>query len=180
MQTNRPRCLLLAALVGPALLAAGCNAVTPFGTFKTYGTNQPTYVVGHAAQTFAVPASREVVAQTREAMDDLGIHSVVQRLEDPAIVLVGKTANGRTATVTVRPDGASTHVSARFGTLGDEALSRAFLARVGTRIGADTGAPQADALKKPPATNRLGAGEPSAGASYSGRSEDGTRQTLLP
>jgi hypothetical protein len=179
MQTNRLRCLL-AVIVGPALLAAGCNAVTPFGTFKTYGTNQPTYMAGHAAQTFAVPATREVVSQTREAMDDVGIHSVVQRQEDSAIVFVGKTSNGRTANVTVRAEGASTRVSARFGTLGDEALSRAFLARVGTRIAADPGVPpQADAPKKS-ATDRLGAGEPSAGTSFPRRFEDGTRQTLMP
>jgi hypothetical protein len=179
MKTNRfpPH---LAAIVGLLLLAAGCNAVTPFGTFKTYGTNQPTYVAGHAAQAFAVPATREVVAQTREAMDDVGIHSVVQRQEDTAIILTGKTANGRTATVTVRAEGASTRVSARFGALGDEALSRAFLARVGTRIGSDPGGPpDADASKRS-ATDRFGAGETQTGSSFSRRFEDGARQTLMP
>ena len=58
------------------------------------------------------------------------------RREGIKTILEAKTVNGRKrAHVEIRPEKGDTRVIARFGPLGDEALSRAFLDRMASRLG---------------------------------------------
>jgi len=180
MRPTRPRPLRL-ALAGLALAAGGCNAVTPFGTFKTYESKGPSYMVGRGSQSY--PTTEETLEQVREAMDDVGIHSIARRAEDRSTIFEGTTASGRRAVVTARAEGATTQVIARFGTLGDEALSLAFFDRLSNRLAPADGeeSPGPDPSgKAAPRRARPRRDENPSGSRFSGRFEDGYRDHSRP
>ena len=110
------------------LSVSGCSTVAPFDASPELAAGAPTYQTGRAIQAF--PAKTELIGPARSALEEVGVHTISERKEERATVLEGTTAGGRRAVVTIQPEGASTVVSARFGTLGDEPLSRAFLDRL--------------------------------------------------
>ena len=71
-----------------------------------------------------------------EALGDLRIASIRETIEpDTSLILDGTTGDGRSARLTIRPLGAFTVTTARVGLLGDEALSKAIMDRIGIRLG---------------------------------------------
>ena len=145
-----------------ALSAAGCSMTTPFGPVgqvATLAPPGPSFYAGSGSQLF--PASKEFLTQTREAMDDIGLHSIVERQEGPKTILEGKTVNGRRAHVEFKPEAGNVRVASRFGPIGDEPLSRAFLDRMTSRLGtvkieakSTTDSDTAVILPRRPAPNR--------------------------
>ena len=112
------------------LALAGCSTVAPIGPISAASTPAS---AGRGVRSY--PTSPDLVDHARGALEDVGVHSIARRQEDRATILEGRTAAGRRAVATIRPDGAESFVSARFGTLGDEPLSRAFLDRMVARAG---------------------------------------------
>jgi Protein of unknown function (DUF3568) len=94
----------------------------------------PRYSTGRAMQDFAFPYSK-VQTAVFEAMDDLGITVTRENHDGPAGQIEGRTADNRAVTVTLRPHETITRVSCRVGWWGDEPYSRAFLRRLGIRLG---------------------------------------------
>jgi hypothetical protein len=142
MRIGRQAHLVVAAVL---LGGAGC-AMTPRGsTTGREATGQPAgpadrpaptarYSVGRAMQDFKVP-SATVMSAVLEAMADLGM-TVTRRSQDgPASQVEGRTADGRSVAVTLRPNKPITRVSCRIGLFGDEPLSRTLLRRIGVRLG---------------------------------------------
>jgi hypothetical protein len=124
------------AMATLALSAAGCSMTTPFGPVGQLAAPAPpgpTYHGGYGSQLF--PPSENFLAQTREAMDDIGMHSINERHEGAKTILEAKTVNGRRAHVEIKPESRGNRVATRFGPLGDEPLSRAFLDRMSARLG---------------------------------------------
>ncbi len=82
------------------------------------------------------PTSPTLLVNVKDAMSDVGIHSIVQN-EDPSglIILEGKTADDRKARVTIQTSGTNSTVSAKIGWMGDEPLTRGMLDRLGSRQG---------------------------------------------
>ena len=117
-----------------ASILAGCSTTGPFGREKLALPVGPSYVGGRGMQMF--PTSPELLVNVKDAMSQVGIHSIVQN-EDPSglIILEGRTVDDRKARVTVLKSGANSTVSARIGWLGDEPLTRALLDRIGSRQG---------------------------------------------
>ena len=68
-------------------------------------------------------------------MDDLGLSHVTERKAGIKTLLEAKTVNGRGAHIEIRPENGNMRVIARFGSFGDEGLSRAFLDRMAARHG---------------------------------------------
>jgi hypothetical protein len=131
---NRNRILGL-TLAGLASSALGCSMVTPFGSVYTIAANGgPSYIAGRATQIFA--ASDGFIDQARGALEDINIHAITQRNEAGTIVLEGRAPNGKSAHVRLQPEdeGRKMHVFVRFGSFGDEALSRGYLEALGTRL----------------------------------------------
>ena len=119
-----------------ALSAAGCSMTTPFGPVGQLAAPAPLgplYFGGNGSQLF--PASDTFLVETRESMDDIGMHSIVEKREGNKTILEAKTVNGRRAHVEFKPEAGNVRVITRFGPLGDEALSRAFLDRMAARLG---------------------------------------------
>jgi len=141
----RPAVILL------ALATVGCSMTTPFGPVGMAvppAASGPSYQGGRGSRLF--PSSEHFLVQTRDALDDVGIHSIAERHEDGATILEGKTVNNRRANVAIRVQGAETRVTARFGTLGDEPLSRAFLDRMTARLGSVKAAAKAGSASDSP------------------------------
>ena len=117
-----------------ASLLAGCSTTGPFGREKLGLPVGPSYIGGRGMQMF--PASNNLLTNVKDAMSDVGIHSILQR-EDPGamVILEGKTADDRKARVTVQTSGANATVSAKVGWVGDEPITRALLDRLGSRQG---------------------------------------------
>jgi hypothetical protein len=126
------RTLLVAAL--PAVVVpAGCRTVAPVAgpAIEAAGF---AYGGGKATQEFAFPTT-VVQPAIAAAMADLGITQVRQRHDGASRISEGTTADGRSATVTVRPGTGAARVTVRIGWFGDEPYSRALLERVGVRLG---------------------------------------------
>ena len=117
-----------------ASMLAGCSTTGPFGREKLALPIGPSYVGGRGMQMF--PTSSALLVNVKEAMSDVGIHTVVQN-EDPGgvIILEGKTADDRKARVTIQTSGVNSTISAKISWLGDEPLTRALLERIGSRQG---------------------------------------------
>ena len=115
-------------------MLAGCSTTGPFGREKLALPIGPSYVGGRGMQMF--PTSPTLLVNVKDAMSDVGIHSIVQN-EDPSglIILEGKTVDERRARVTLQTSGVNSTVSAKIGWLGDEPLTRAMLDRIGSRHG---------------------------------------------
>jgi hypothetical protein len=123
------------AVAALAISAAGCSMTTPFGAIGSppaisAGTD---YIGGRGSQLF--PTAEDFVKRTRECMEDMGLSDINERREGKTTHLEAKTVNARKAFITIKPEGENNRVSARFGTLGDEALSRAFLDRLASSVG---------------------------------------------
>lgn len=110
------------------------------------------YSTGRAVQDFSFPSARVAVA-VREAMDDLGMTITRHGQDGVASQVVARTSDGRTVTVTLRPDKPITRVTCRIGWFGDEPMARTFMRRVGVRLG--TLPPEAvpDRIPSQPASN---------------------------
>jgi hypothetical protein len=115
-------------------MIAGCSTTGPFGRERLSLPVGPSYVGGRGMQMF--PTSPSLLANVKDAMSDVGIHSIVQN-EDPSglIILEGTTSDDRKARVTVQTSGTNSTVSVKIGWLGDEPKTRAMLDRLSTRQG---------------------------------------------
>jgi hypothetical protein len=115
-------------------MIAGCSTTGPFGRERLSLPVGPSYVGGRGMQMF--PTSPTLLANVKDAMSDVGIHTIVQN-EDPSglIILEGRTADDRKARVTIQTSGTNSTISAKIGWVGDEPLTRAMLDRLGSRQG---------------------------------------------
>jgi hypothetical protein len=128
------RTRILARTILAVSLIAGCSTTGPFGREKLRLPVGPSYVGGRGMQMF--PTSPNLLVNVKDAMSDVGIHSIVQN-EDPSglLILEGRTADDRKARVTIQTSGTNSTVSAKIGLFGDEPLTRAMLDRLGSRPG---------------------------------------------
>jgi hypothetical protein len=128
------RTRILARTILAVSLIAGCSTTGPFGREKLRLPVGPSYVGGRGMQMF--PTSPNLLVNVKDAMSDVGIHSIVQN-EDPSglLILEGRTADDRKARVTIQTSGTNSTVSAKIGLFGDEPLTRAMLDRLGSRHG---------------------------------------------
>jgi hypothetical protein len=133
----------LAGVILAASMIAGCSTTGPFGRERLSLPIGPSYVGGRGMQMF--PNSPTLVANVKDAMSDVGVHSIIQN-EDPSglVILEGRTADDRKARVTIQTSGANSTVSAKVGWVGDEPLTRAMLDRLGSRQGTMPPQPTAD------------------------------------
>ncbi len=92
------------------------------------------YSLGRGIQDFAAP-SAAVTAAVAEAMGDLEMKVTRRGREGTVAEIDGRTSDDRTVRVTIRPQVERMRVSCRIGWFGDEPLARAFLERVGIRLG---------------------------------------------
>lgn len=116
-------------------MIAGCSSMGPIARHDGAGPVGPSYVAGKGVQMF--PASPTVMADVKDAMSDVGIHSIHQvREPNNTDVLEGTTADNRRAQVAIQPRGTRMVVTTKIGWRGDEALSRAVLDRISIRQGA--------------------------------------------
>jgi hypothetical protein len=122
---------VLAAAVTAGL--AGCQTIGP-ASVPLLASGGLVYEGGTATQAFAYNQA-QVTNALIEAMADLGIHQVRQTNTVDHLSFDGKTVDGRRANVNLDSRVTPPVVTARFGWLGDEALSRAFMDRVGIRLG---------------------------------------------
>lgn len=127
------RSMLLPALALAAVASAGCAAIGMART-SNLGAVDYAYENGQATQGFPFTA-QQVIAAAIEAMNDLGIRQTRQILDGPITTYEGRTADGRRASVSVESRKSMPLVTARFGWIGDEALSRALMDRIGIRLG---------------------------------------------
>ena len=130
----------MVGMILSATILAGCSTTGPFGRERLALPIGPSYVGGRGMQMF--PTSTTLLADVKDAMSDVGIHSIVQN-EDPGglIILEGTTADARKARVTIQTSGVNSTVSAKVGWLGDEPLTRAMLDRLSSRHGTLPAAP---------------------------------------
>ena len=172
------------ATAGLAVATAGCNTVTPFGSINTISSGGQNYVAGVGSQLF--PATDRLAEQARAVLDnDLNVRSVTQRRDRDAIVLEGTDFKGHRAVIHLRPesDGTKVRVHARFGLFGDEALSRAFLDRLATRVGpadGDVRPAAATGEASPPLTLRANSAAAPPGTVFQRRLEGGARELPDP
>jgi hypothetical protein len=82
------------------------------------------------------PTSPNLLVNVKDAMSDVGIHSIVQN-EDPSglVILEGRSADNRKARVTIQTSGTNSTISAKIGLTGDEPITRSFLDRLASRQG---------------------------------------------
>jgi hypothetical protein len=172
--------ILRLTMAGLALTGPGCSMATPFGSIYTMAANGgPNYLAGRASQVF--PATETFVTDARGALEDVNVRAVVQRNEAGTIVLEGRAPNGHRAHVRLQPEseGRKMHVFARFGTFGDEALSRGFLERLAARVNGLPGDLKEDAAPaSQPLTPKASAADP--GGTMLQRRLEGRGQTELP
>lgn len=136
MTKKRPRGGIRAVWsVGVVLaISVGCRAVGPL-TRASAGTGGFSYRAGTASQGFPV-APAEVRKVAVDALSDLRIASIRETIEpDTTLILDGTTADGRSARLTIQPSGSFAATTVRVGLLGDEALSKGILDRIGIRLG---------------------------------------------
>ncbi len=133
--TLAPLRALRLATAGLAVAASGCYTVTPFGSINTIATGGQNFVVGRGSQVF--PASSGFLEQARKVLDvDLNVTKITQRRDGETVVFEGTDSKGHRAVVRISPESDDTkmRVHARFGLLGDEALTRAYLDRLAVRV----------------------------------------------
>jgi hypothetical protein len=136
------RIALAATVVLAASAGAGCQTINPAAVpalghpdGTSSGGSKFSYSGGRAVQTFE-QSPTTVHPAVLAALDDLRIESVRQISDGGAVVFEGTTADGRKASLTLRPHPVGSRLSARVGVFGDEALSRALIDRVAIRLGA--------------------------------------------
>lgn len=127
------RIVLGATLLIAGTAGLGCRT-TGFSAIPAQAVTGYTYTYGKATQGFAAPAD-EVRRAVIESANDLRVHSL-KHIEQPgSTVFEGKTADNKPVTLTLNSQDVFSLVSARFGWLGDEGLSKAFMDRIGIRLG---------------------------------------------
>lgn len=161
---------------------AGCSSM---GRYREMA--QPGQIVEYRAgvASRAYESGSETVPLAREAMEDVGIHSINEVHERETIVLEGKTVDSRRASVSIASQGGRSVVSAKIGILGDEALSRAILDRLAALVGDRPGtrpidtSKGAEAEKKPrrPIISRDGVSDEFM---LKGQAEAGYRDSPVP
>jgi len=139
-----------------ALMAAGCSTTNPFGREKLLVPAGPSYAAGRGMQMF--PTSPTLLGNVKDAMTDVGMHSIRQVPEpNGAVALVATTADRRSTRLTIQTTGVRSLVAAKVGWLGDEPLTRALLDRIGARQGdLPPSAVPVDAPPEPPAPEPQG------------------------
>ncbi len=133
--TRAPLRGLRLAAAALAVFAGGCYTVTPFGSVNTLATGGQNFIGGRGSQVF--PASSGFLEAARKVLEvDLNVTGVAQRREGETVVFEGKDTKGHRAVVRVSPESDDTRmrVHARFGLLGDEAQTRAYLDRLAVRV----------------------------------------------
>lgn len=132
------------AVMTCAAVVTGCQTINPqalnLDATNPGAATNASYSAGRSVQSFAIPVTT-VQPAALAAMDDLRISIIRQTNDGGAIVIEGKTADDRRASVGIRPTHEGSRVIARFGLFGDEALSRAFMDRLGVRVGTLAPAP---------------------------------------
>lgn len=123
------------AIVFAIAASAGCHTVGSPPAVHTGGAGvEFAYSGGRGVQAFPHPPEA-VRPAVLSALGDLGIEKVRQSRDGTAFIIEGATADGRRASLTLRPHPAGSRVSARVGWFGDEPLSQALLERVAVRLG---------------------------------------------
>src|SRR5947209_8095926 len=94
----------MAGFVLTVSIISGCSTTGPFGRERLALPIGPSYVGGRGMQMF--PTSPDLLNNVKDAMSDVGIHSIAQH-EDPGgmVILEGKTADDRKARFTVLTSG---------------------------------------------------------------------------
>ena len=128
------RWTLVAVALWVSWVMAGCRAVGPVAVGPALDAAGYAYGAGKATREFAYPGP-VVQSAIAGAMEDLRIGQVRQRHDGPSRIFEGTTADGRTATVTLRPGHGAARVTVRIGLFGDEPFSRAMMDRLGVRLG---------------------------------------------
>jgi hypothetical protein len=134
---------------------SGCATMSPSSvTEEARPATSFTYSSGRGVQNFtASPAA--IRTAVLEAIDDLNMN-VVGRGRDGAVTQIdGRTSDGRTVTVTLRPQQGTTRISCRVGWFGDQPLSQALLERIGIRLGTLPPAAIPDQAPSHPAANPI-------------------------
>ncbi len=142
-----------AGMILAASVLAGCSTTGPFGRerLKAEVPVGPSYVGGRGVQM--VPTSPNLLANVKDAMSDVGMHSIRQVPEPNGLTaLQAVTADGRAVRVTIQTTGVRSLVASKIGWFGDEPLTRAFLDRLANRQG----------TLEPPASSAEAAPEPEA------------------
>jgi len=149
----------MAAMILGAATLAGCSTTNPFGREKLVVPVGPSYVAGRGLQMF--PTSASLLPNLKQAMGDVGMHSIRQVPEpNGATALEATTADNRSARVTIQTTGVRSLLAIKVGWFGDEPLTRALLDRVGVRQG--TLPPGAVPDEAPAGTEAPAAAEPGA------------------
>jgi hypothetical protein len=168
------------AMAGLASTSVGCSMVTPFGSVYTIAANGgPNYIAGRATQVFA--ASDSFIDHARGALEDINIRAINQRNESGTLVLEGRAPNGKSAHVRLQPEdeGRKMHVFVRFGTFGDEALSRGYLDALAARVRPMPGElKDAPAPVSPPLTLKPNSATEPPGSLFQRRLEGGMQSDL--
>ena len=142
------------------IMAGGCRTVNPSALGSLLDADKSRTVAGgfaygggRAVQTLSVPTAT-VQPAVVAALEDLRVVKVrLSTREGGAVVYDGTTADGRKASVALRPHPAGTRLSARFGLFGDEPLTRALMDRIGVRLGALPPAAISNEIPSAPASN---------------------------
>ena len=122
--------------IAVALLGLGVSGCSTVGASRL-SYDRPVgydYRGGTGSKTFT--ASPDLVNRIQSTMEEVGVHAIRQVHQPDSVSLEGLTADRRRAFVTVST-GPSALVTARFGALGDNALTLAFFERMGQATKSD-------------------------------------------
>jgi hypothetical protein len=147
--------LAVALTLAGVAWSSGCATTRPGARIEPAPSAASfSYGAGRGIQDFAVkPAAARTAVF--EAMDDLKMTVIHRGPDGPVTQSDGRTSDGRTVTITIRPQRSETRVSCRIGWFGDQALSRTVLERVGIRLGTLPPAPIPDEPPSTPAPNPI-------------------------
>ncbi|AMV37216.1 DUF3568 family protein [Planctomyces sp. SH-PL62] len=152
----RRRATRRASLAAVLLVTAGCAVTSPriappMGVSTDAGADFA-YSAGQGARSFAAPQSA-VGPAAAEALADLGLRDLRPTRDGTVLRYEAVTTDDRSASVTIRSLGRTSHAVVRVGWFGDQALSRAILERVAVRLGHSAPEPIPDAPPSTPASN---------------------------
>jgi hypothetical protein len=143
------------ALGAAALVAMGAGGCMTTGVVRdpALGAAGYAYNSGKASQGFAFPYS-QVQEAVVLALGDLEVRELRQSQDARGLTYDGKTLDGRRASVTIRTANGLPTVETKVGWLGDEAMSKALMDRIGIRLG--TLPPSAVPAEPPASTGSTG------------------------
>jgi hypothetical protein len=134
------------------LLSTGCALTTPRVPPPSPESLEFAFSAGQGSRTFAAPPSA-VVPAVAEALGDLGLQDIRPARDGTVVRYQAVTADDRSASVTIRSLGGTSHASVRVGWFGDEALARAILDRTAVRLGHSDPEPIPDEAPSTPGSN---------------------------